>query len=124
MSLPEIHAFLGCRTPAAWVEVALQHQDILLIDHKNCEFKAASTALSLIAKYNQRLDLVNYMSRLAREGMRESALRNAMLVESIERVEEIKSLQQLSYTALLVAGTYMVLAGRMSMGALIACSKR
>ncbi|HLV16779.1 MAG TPA: tRNA isopentenyl-2-thiomethyl-A-37 hydroxylase MiaE [Pseudomonas sp.] len=67
MSLPEIHAFLGCRTPAAWVEVALQHQDILLIDHKNCEFKAASTALSLIAKYNQRLDLVNYMSRLARE---------------------------------------------------------
>lgn len=62
------------------------------------------------------------LSRLAREGMRESALRNAMLVESIERVEEIKSLQQLSYTALLVAGTYMVLAGRMSMGALIACS--
>src|SRR5690606_7451940 len=33
------------------------------------------------------------MSRLAREGMRESALRNAMLVESIERVEEIKALQ-------------------------------
>src|SRR5690606_35451902 len=67
MNLTEIHDFLGCRTPAAWVEVALRNQDILLIDHKNCEFKAASTALSLIAKYNQRLDLVNYMSRLARE---------------------------------------------------------
>ena len=67
MNLPEIHDFLGCRTPEAWVAVALQHQDVLLIDHKNCEFKAASTALSLIAKYNQRLELVNYMSRLARE---------------------------------------------------------
>ena len=67
MNLPEIHAFLGCRTPDAWVAMALQHQDILLIDHKNCEFKAASTALSLIAKYGQHLDLINYMSRLARE---------------------------------------------------------
>jgi ATP-binding cassette subfamily C protein LapB len=100
------------------------------------------------------------LSRLAREGMRESALRNAILVESIERVEEIKALQaeprfqslwerysqtaaqagiaqrryislfvnwtqtlqHLAYTAVLVAGTYMVLSGDMSMGALIACS--
>lgn len=100
------------------------------------------------------------MSRLAREGMRESALRNAILVESIERVEEIKALQaeprfqtlwerftntaaqtgiaqrrytalyvnwtqtlqHLAYTAVLVAGTYMVLAGEMTMGSLIACS--
>lgn len=31
------------------------------------EFKAASTAMALIAKYNQALDLVNFMSRLARE---------------------------------------------------------
>jgi ATP-binding cassette subfamily C protein LapB len=100
------------------------------------------------------------MARLAREGMRESALRNAILVESIERIEEIKALQaeprfqslwerftntsaqtgiaqrrytslfvnwtqtlqHLAYTAVLVAGTYMVLAGEMTMGALIACS--
>lgn len=33
------------------------------------------------------------LSRLAREGMRESALRNAILVESIERIEDIKALQ-------------------------------
>ncbi len=33
------------------------------------------------------------LARLSREGMRESALRNAMLVESIERIEDIKSLQ-------------------------------
>jgi tRNA-(ms[2]io[6]A)-hydroxylase len=31
------------------------------------EFKAASTALSLIAKYHSHVDLINMMSRLARE---------------------------------------------------------
>jgi len=65
--IPEIDAFLGCRTPDAWIEAALADQETLLIDHKNCEFKAASTALSLIAKYNSHLDLINMMSRLARE---------------------------------------------------------
>lgn len=65
--LPEIDEFLGCRTPEAWVRSALQHQDLMLLDHKNCEFKAASTALSLIAKYGQHFDLINYMSKLARE---------------------------------------------------------
>ncbi len=67
MILPEIHEFLGCRTPDAWVQAALADQETLLIDHKNCEFKAASTALSLIAKYNTHVDLINMMSRLARE---------------------------------------------------------
>ncbi|UVM54184.1 tRNA-(ms[2]io[6]A)-hydroxylase [Pseudomonas sp. B21-012] len=65
--IPEIEAFLGCRTPDAWVQAALADQETLLIDHKNCEFKAASTALSLMAKYNTHLDLINMMSRLARE---------------------------------------------------------
>ena len=67
MNLPEIHEFLGCRTPDAWVQAALADQATLLIDHKNCEFKAASTALSLIAKYHAHVDLINMMSRLARE---------------------------------------------------------
>ena len=67
MNLPEIHDFLGCRTPDAWITAALADQQTLLIDHKNCEFKAASTALSLMAKYNTYADLLNAMSRLARE---------------------------------------------------------
>lgn len=67
MNLPEIHEFLGCRTPDAWITAALDDQQTLLIDHKNCEFKAASTALSLMAKYSTYVDLLNAMSRLARE---------------------------------------------------------
>lgn len=67
MNLPEIYEFLACRTPDAWIAAALADQQTLLIDHKNCEFKAASTALSLMAKYSTYVDLLNAMSRLARE---------------------------------------------------------
>ncbi|WP_260923244.1 type I secretion system permease/ATPase [Novosphingobium sp. 9] len=100
------------------------------------------------------------LARLAGEGMREGALRNAILVESIERIDEIKmaqaeprfqsmwehlsltgtrvgaeqrfwsalfvnwtqTLQQLAYTAVIVAGAFKVMDGDMTMGALIACS--
>ncbi len=41
MNFPQIHDFLGCRTPDAWVQAALADQETLLIDHKNCEKKAA-----------------------------------------------------------------------------------
>ncbi|WP_416375968.1 tRNA isopentenyl-2-thiomethyl-A-37 hydroxylase MiaE [Pseudomonas protegens] len=41
MNFSEIHDFLGCRTPDAWVQAALADQETLLIDHKNCEKKAA-----------------------------------------------------------------------------------
>ncbi|AOE86201.1 tRNA-(ms[2]io[6]A)-hydroxylase [Pseudomonas sp. TCU-HL1] len=67
MNLPEIHEFLSCRTPDAWVAAALADQETLLIDHKNNEYKAASTAMALMAKYATQLDLINFMSRLARE---------------------------------------------------------
>ena len=69
-SLAEIETFLPCRTPRAWIEAALRQQDVLLIDHANCEKKAAGTALSLMYKYIDRSDLLNKMSRLAREELR------------------------------------------------------
>lgn len=69
-ALDEINAFLPCETPQRWVENALQNQSLMLIDHANCEKKAASTALSLINRYTDNFDLLNKMSRLAREEMR------------------------------------------------------
>ncbi|PNS12183.1 type I secretion system permease/ATPase [Mixta theicola] len=100
------------------------------------------------------------MARLAKEGMREGALRNAVLVETIEGVEDIKALQaepyfqrqweqthevsaaigmkqrlwgarltgwassvqQLTYAGMLVFGTYLVLAGAITTGTLVASS--
>jgi tRNA-(ms[2]io[6]A)-hydroxylase len=48
----------------------LQNQDILLIDHANCEKKAASTALNLMYRYVDKPDLLMSMSKLAREELR------------------------------------------------------
>lgn len=70
LALEEINAFLPCATPDRWVENALENQSLMLIDHANCEKKAASTALSLINRYTDNFDLLNKMSRLAREEMR------------------------------------------------------
>ena len=67
MPLSELKQFLGCRTPQAWVEKALQQQDTLLIDHAHCEKKAASTAMQLMFRHPTRADLLTKMSRLAKE---------------------------------------------------------
>ena len=69
-ALDEIKDFLPCETPDEWIAGALKHPDILLIDHANCEKKAASTALNLIYRYVDNFELLNKMSRLAREEMR------------------------------------------------------
>lgn len=69
-ALQEIHDFLPCRTPQQWIDNALAHQDLMLIDHAHCEKKAASTALSLMYRYVDNTDLLNKMSRLAREELR------------------------------------------------------
>lgn len=67
MKVPEIDEFLGCSTPTAWVEEALINPEIMLLDHKNNELKAASSALALISRYGADFELCNYMSKLARE---------------------------------------------------------
>ncbi len=64
------HPLLRVATPAAWLERACATPDVLLIDHANCEKKAASTALSLMFAYAEDLDLTARMSRLAREELR------------------------------------------------------
>lgn len=68
--LSEIYSFLPCETPDRWVRCALENQSIMLIDHAHCEKKAASTALNLMYRYVDRLDLQHKMSRLAREELR------------------------------------------------------
>lgn len=65
--LKPVRDFLQCATPDAWVEAALEQPDMLLIDHMNCEKKAASTAMSLIHRYPARRELLVKMARLARE---------------------------------------------------------
>lgn len=66
----EINDFLLCKTPDAWIDAALDNLPVLLIDHANCEKKAASTALNLMYRYVEHPDLLQKLSRLAREELR------------------------------------------------------
>ena len=61
---------LRVATPQAWIARACGSADILLIDHANCEKKAASTALALMFAYAEDLELTDRLSRLAREELR------------------------------------------------------
>ncbi|MGI9295503.1 MAG: tRNA-(ms[2]io[6]A)-hydroxylase, partial [Pseudomonadales bacterium] len=65
-----IDKFLLCGTPQAWLDAAVLRQDTLLIDHANCEKKAASTALAMLYRYVERAELLVKLSRLAREELR------------------------------------------------------
>src|SRR3954470_7075245 len=64
------HSILAAPTPERWFEVARERWQELLVDHANCEKKAASTALSLIFTYPEDVALTQRMSRLAREELR------------------------------------------------------
>jgi tRNA-(ms[2]io[6]A)-hydroxylase len=63
-------AILHAPTPRAWVEAAAAHLPELLVDHANCEKKAASSAMALIFAYPEDTPLVLALSRLAREELR------------------------------------------------------
>jgi tRNA-(ms[2]io[6]A)-hydroxylase len=65
-----IAAFLDTPTPDAWLEEACKRLPDMLLDHANCELKAASTALGFLYRYPERTALAQRMSRLAREELR------------------------------------------------------
>ncbi|HUI61249.1 MAG TPA: tRNA isopentenyl-2-thiomethyl-A-37 hydroxylase MiaE [Steroidobacteraceae bacterium] len=63
-------AILQASTPPEWVECAIARWRELLVDHANCEKKAASTALALMFSYPEDHALALALSRLAREELR------------------------------------------------------
>ncbi len=61
---------LAAATPDAWYDAAAATLDVLLVDHANCEKKAASTALGLMFAYADDVELGLALARLAREELR------------------------------------------------------
>ena len=86
-----IQDFLLCETPKEWVATALENQDIMLIDHAHCEVKAASSAMSYIYKHPDKIDLLNKMSRIAREEM--------VHFEQVMRIMEKRNIEFKTITA-------------------------
>ncbi|NQV70014.1 MAG: tRNA-(ms[2]io[6]A)-hydroxylase [Pseudohongiella sp.] len=81
--LEELLEFLACETPDAWLEEALKQQPCLLIDHANCEKKAAATAMNLMYRHTTKPELLKKMSQLAREEL----LHFQQVVEILEQRE-------------------------------------
>lgn len=63
-------AILQAATPTGWVRAAVADLPTLLVDHANCEKKAASTAMALIFAYPEDRSLAVALSRLAREELK------------------------------------------------------
>lgn len=70
--LVAVRRFLDCSTPEAWIDAAATPENLplLLVDHANCEKKAAATALNLMYRYVEHPTLLQKLSRLAREELR------------------------------------------------------
>ena len=54
-------------TRDSWAKQAVENLECLLIDHAHCEKKAASTAINLIFRYGDQVDLMAPLSAMARE---------------------------------------------------------
>ena len=61
--------FLGCETPKAWLDEAMNNLELLMQDHANCEKKAAGTAMNLMFRYTFFTDLQVKLAQLVREEM-------------------------------------------------------
>ena len=61
---------LSSDTDAAWLAAALKNLDEVLIDHANCEKKAASMAVNFLFRYPDEHALLIPLSALAREELR------------------------------------------------------
>jgi len=72
---------LRSATDPAWFAMAVRREDELLLDHANCEKKAASTALSIMFAYPEDFELAARMSRLAREELRHFELVQEKMTE-------------------------------------------
>ena len=65
-TLPTIK-FLQQPTSQQWLEQALSHLEIILLDHSHCERKAAGVALNLMFRYPSNVKLVRSLTAIAKE---------------------------------------------------------
>ena len=54
-------------TSDAWVEQAISNLDIILLDHSQCERKAAGSALNMMFRYPSNAKMVRELTKIAKE---------------------------------------------------------
>jgi tRNA 2-(methylsulfanyl)-N6-isopentenyladenosine37 hydroxylase len=68
-------------TSSAWLNQALAHIDIILLDHSHCELKAANNALNLMFRYPSYAKLIDYLTAIAKEELEHFSQVNKILAE-------------------------------------------
>jgi len=81
VSNPTITLINSLKSPTswAWVEQALAHQDVILLDHSHCERKAAGVAMNLMFRYPSNSKLVRQLTAIAKEELEHFELVNQWL---------------------------------------------
>lgn len=68
--LDALMEFLPCATPQAWIDAAMEQEEVLLLNHCYLEQCAARNALQLMFRCPDKPDVLIKMSKLAREELR------------------------------------------------------
>jgi tRNA 2-(methylsulfanyl)-N6-isopentenyladenosine37 hydroxylase len=68
-------------TPPEWIEAVVNDFDAFLLDHADCERKASATAMSLVAKYPNRIEILPELIDIAIEELEHFKLVYAIIEE-------------------------------------------
>ncbi|MCP4459023.1 MAG: tRNA-(ms[2]io[6]A)-hydroxylase [Cytophagales bacterium] len=60
---------VGCESPPEWIEAVMADFDSFLKDHADCERKASSMAMSFVAKFPDRVEILPELIDMAVEEM-------------------------------------------------------
>ncbi len=60
---------VACESPPEWIEAVMADFDSFLQDHANCERKASSMAMSFVAKFSDRVEIIPELIDTAVEEM-------------------------------------------------------
>lgn len=71
---------IGAPSPQGWISAVLNDFNAFLQDHADCERKASATAMSLVAKYPNRLEIIPELIETA--------------VEELEHFQQVYSIMQ------------------------------
>ncbi len=71
---------IGIPSPEGWIDAVLSDFGAFLQDHADCERKASATAMSLVAKYPNRLEIIPELIEIA--------------VEELEHFQQVYNLMQ------------------------------
>ncbi len=63
----KVSADLVCASPAGWIEAVMNDFDTFLQDHADCERKASAMAMSFVAKYPDRTEIIPLLIETAIE---------------------------------------------------------